>query len=259
MKRQIRIITVTVLFLLMTLSLSAEVCHAATSGRPDKYEVTIISVQLKDDATNQWVTIASPNAVADITGVGANTVASAIQASVVIPVGDYDNFKLVLSETMTVSGTIGASSTNSGGAVIITGLNNNADKISTWDQPGPLPSSVIKEQNSTDSITAGTAGDVSYTLDLDASDADSSIEIYIQTDLTTPISVTANSVITMGFTFDTSTALLLLGAGEMGAGAVDVNTNGALVFMPPSSGTSFTITVDGTTTTIASSDMEIEF
>ena len=74
-----------------------------------------------------------------------------------------------------------------------------------------------------------------------------------------PITVTESSLITFAFTFDTSTAALYLPVGTLGVGGTDLGVNGAMVHLPPSDGTSFSITVDGVTTTIPASQMEYEF
>ncbi len=209
-----------------------------------------------------WVTIASPNTTVNIRDASPNAVARTLLSDARIPVGTYDNFKLVMSETMVIQGsaTPGATFyTNSGASVILTGLDNTADKISTW---GGLPNVRIDEQAGTNSVAAaaGASGEVAYLLNLDSNEvpADSIIEVYKLADLATPITVTADSLITFAFTFDTSTAAVYLPAGALGGGT-DIGADGAMVYLPPSMGTSFSITVDGVTTTIAAAQMEFEF
>jgi hypothetical protein len=65
-------------------------------------------------------------------------------------------------------------------------------------------------------------------------------------------------LITFAFTFDTSTACVRLPLGFLNGGN-DKNANGAMIYLPPSTGTSFSVTVDGVTTTIPAAQMEFEF
>ena len=241
-------------FVILTLVFVPE-CFA--QGDATTYKMTIQSVQLKSSTDNTWVTIATPNEEVDIVNdaSGQNTVAATISSGIAIPTGSYDNFKLVISETMTVAGSQGANFTAAGGAVTIGGGVNSETTVN-WGG-FPPPNTTLTE--TVNSYSAAAAGEVTFTLDLDAGDADNYIEVYRNGDLGTPITITATSVISMWFDFDTQGTIVFVPAAGVGVGDTDLGADGIMTFSPPQSGTAFSIIVDGTTTTITEAQMRIDF
>lgn len=212
------------------------------AGDATTYKITVQEVKLLKSDGVTWVTIASPNQEIDIASASAGATAGSFFSD--IPAGDYINFELVVSETMKFSGTDGGHNTRQGGTITITG--NDASDASTATWAADPPNATLTEGNET---CDGTAGEVTVTLDLDAGDADSYIEVRRGTNLTTPISVKSDSEISMYFDFDTQNTVHFEAAG--GANI--------MYYTPPGAGTKFEITVDGVTTTITEADMEIYF
>ena len=238
-------------FVILTLVFAIN-CFA--TGDATTYKMTIQSVQLKSSTTGNWVTIATPNQEVDIVNdaSGQNTVAAAIASGIEIPIGSYDNFKLVISETMYVAGSDGAHHTSAGSSVTMEGANANTASTALW---GNLVGGITGAGNVNLTETgeshkaAGTPAEVTFTLDLDAGDADNYIEVYRNGDLGTPLTMTASSVVSMWFDFDTQGTIEYVAAGP----------NDIMVFFPPQSGTAINVTVDGVTTTITEAQMRIDF
>lgn len=218
-------------------------------GNASTYKMTVQSIQLKRDSDDTWVTISSPNQEIDIASVTAGATAASLVSGSNIPAADYDNFKLVISETFSVSGSDGTNYTKSGGAVTVTGDDSSDASTATWDTTPPS-GCTLAETTESHTTTVSEQGEMTCSLNLDASDSDNYIEVYLQNDLSTPISVTGNSVVTMTFDFDTQGTINYIDYG---------GTNDMMFFTPPGEGTEFTITVDGTTTTISESQMKVDF
>lgn len=228
-------------------------CYAVSDA--STYKITVQSVQMRNSVTGTWVTIASPNQEVDITSVGQNSVAASFANDITIPVGTYDNFKMVISEAMTVSGTDAGNSSVEGGALTITG-GAGAGSTATWG--GAQPNATLIE--TVDTISAVGEGEVTFTLNLDTGDADNYIEVYRNGNLATPITITATSIVSMWFDFDTQSTIQHLTAVQcIAQGHTDLGANGLMVFFPPQSGTRVNITVDGTTTTITEAQTRIDF
>jgi len=222
------------------------------------YKVTVQSLQLKSATTNQWITIATPNQEINLRDAAAGGIAASLLSDVAIPVGTYDNFKLVLSETMTVQGSDGGQSSASGGIVTLTGADACVASTFLWTTAanctdgGGFTDHV--EIHETVNSVAGTSGEITFTLNLNPGDGDNSIDIYSTSDLGTPIEVTPSSVISMWFDFDTQSTVLYVGAIN-----TDIGADGGFAYFPPSTGTQFSITVDGTTTLITAANMRLDF
>ncbi|MFC1704362.1 hypothetical protein ACFL1E_06250 [Candidatus Omnitrophota bacterium] len=240
----------------------ASLCFAA--GNPTSYKTTVQTVQLKSATTGSWITIASPNAEIDLVqdASGAGTVAASFATDVTIPVDTYDNFKLIISETMQVTGCDGTDCTATNGALTLNGNNVCAASTALWDTCGAqgifTAGAVILEETA-DTYSNGSAGETTYTLNLHAepTDGDNFIELYRNGDLTTPITVTATSVISMWFDFDTIGTVRYIGAP--GGGDTDLGSNGITMFLPPQEGSAFSITVDGATSSITADNMRIDY
>lgn len=232
---------ITIVFILLYFTIeSFAVGDAAT------YKVTVQSVQLKNDA-GTWITIATPNQEIDIASAAAGAVAGSFMNDATVPPGNYVNFKIVLSETMTFSGSDGANFTRSGGDVTITGNDAAAASTATWSgfPPNATPAESVESHQ-----LAGPAGEVTVHLNL-AGDTDNYIEVYGRSDLTSPVSVTVSSAVSMYFDFDTQNTVI---HQLMGLPALNV-----MFFTPPQAGTQFGITVDGTSITITEAGMRIDF
>jgi hypothetical protein len=234
------LISITIVFILLCFTI-----ESFAQGDASTYKVTVQSIQLKTVA-GTWVTIASPNQVLDIASVSAGATAGSFLNDAVIPVGTYDNFKVVLSETMIFAGNDGARYTRAGGNVTVTGADGNAASTATW--AGFPPNANLTENAESYQATAP-GGEVTANLDLDTGDADNYIEVYGRNDLTNPVTVTENSTISMSFDFDTQGTVIWTNAGD----------GNIMFFTPPQSGTRFEMTVDGRSITITEAQMRIDF
>ena len=226
----------------------------AQLGNASTYKITVQSVQMRSATTGQWVTIATPNQEVDIAAVSASQVAGTLLSNVTIPVDTYDNFKMVLSETMNVSGSHNDAGTDwytkANGTVTLTG-DGTVDSTVDWDADVTDNITPVEGANESATIILAEQGEVTFTLNIDPEpgDGDSIIEIYATTNLSTPITFSANSVVAMSFDFDTQGTVM----------HADVGGNDVMAFFPPNEGTQFQITVDGTTTTITEASMRIDF
>jgi hypothetical protein len=215
------------------------------AGNASTYKITVQSIQLKKD-TGSWVTITSPNQEIDIASVAQNSVASSF-SNVVIPAGNYVNFKCVVSETVKFSGSDGAGHyTASGGVLTLTG-DGTVNSTTDWTADPPEANVTLTENAETHS--AASEGEITANLDIHPSDGDNYMEIYKITDLATPIVVNASSKISMYFDFDTQNTIHY----------VSVAGNDTMYFTPPQTGTKFEMAVDGVTTTITEAEMKIDF
>ncbi len=215
------------------------------TGNASTYKVTVQNIQLKNDA-GSWVTIATPNQVIDIAAVAAGAVAGSFMNDASIPVGNYVNFKVVLSETMVFSGSDGATNiTRSGGDVTVTGADAAAASTATW---ASFPPNATLTENVESHKSSGTPGEVTAHLDL-AGDTDGYIEVYAKSDLGDPVSINMNSVVSMYFDFDTQGTVIWTNAGD----------GNIMFFTPPQEGTQFGITVDGSSITVTADSMRIDF
>lgn len=242
---------ITFLEIALTLALSLSLESICYAGNAATYKMTVQQIQLmKSDGT--WVTIGQPNQEIDIASVNAGATAASLVSDDPVPPGQYVNFKLLISENMTFSGSDGAHYTVNGGDVTIRGADANAASTEDWGVSGS-PNVTFTE--TTESHTATEPADVSQEevtarLDLDAGDADDYIEVYLINNLGNPLNVTTDSVISMSFDFDTQGTVSYINY---------LNANHIMFFNPPQEGTKFSITVDGTTTTLTESQMKIDF
>ncbi len=231
---------------------------AANSGAPSEYIVHVEKIQLKNAVSNTWVTIGTPNVDVNIADVSPGAVAASFSSGISIPAGTYNNFKIIISKTFTIKGYINDGGTDyytkAGGSLTMNGTVASDGSTATWPG-GALPSGTVQLNETGDTVTTtAPAGEATYTLDLNGSTSD--IEMYLKTDLATPITITASSTISMWFSFDTQGTLQHFSFGSC---ATDVGADGCISFTPPATGTKFGITVDGTTTTLNGSDMRIDF
>ncbi len=217
-------------------------CYAV--GDADTYKITVKTIRLRDSSSGSWVIIASPNQEVDIASVSAGAVAGSMASSAKVPVGSYDNFLLEVSEVIKFSGTDGTTHTKSGGSVTLTGNDADDDSTATWDS---FPPDVeTSETVATDTTTLSEKGEITATLDLEnGGGGDTSLYLYGSSNLSTPITVNADSVISMSFDFDTQNTATLSG---------DI-----MIFAPPQDGSAFSITVDEVTTTITESEMQMDW
>jgi len=236
-------------------------CYAVETGNPSSYKITVQQIQMRNSTTNEWIIIASPNEELDlVSGVIAGGTAATFLTDSDIPPGSYDNFKLVISETMRITGSTDNAFTADGGALRLDGADPDVDgSTSTWG--GTQPDVDMVETIDTYSATA--AGEVAFTVNLHTDDADNYIEVYYDdtnNPALTPIVVSAGSEITMWFDFDTEETVQFINDVEADvSGYTDLSDNGICVFLPPQEGTQFSITVDGTTTTLTASQMRTDF
>lgn len=227
--------------------------NAYAIGDATHYYVTVQEILLKQ-VGGGWITIASPNQEMDLCNVGAGQAAATIGASMKIPAGEYDNFKIKVSSTMRFEGADGASYTKEGGTITMEGGHSGGKGASTttWDGPGDTPGLDVEPGASSGTYTTNVLeqGLVTIVLNLDPGDSDGFMEVYGITNLTTPISVKEDSAISMWFDFDTKSTV----GYTVAPGPVDI-----MYLLPPRYGTEYSITVDGVTTSISAANMRIDF
>jgi len=221
---------------------SMQACYAA--GDPSTYKITIqkFEMQTTDD---DWVTISESSQEIDIVSVSGGAVAGTLGG--VVPAGTYDNFRLTISETIKVTGNDGANYTNQDGVAILEGDSATAADI------GLLTPATFTETSET--WNNSSAGEMSIQVNLDNGDADNYMQIYCTSDFT-PLTVTADSAVSMWVDFDTEGTVHHAASGDWGPGfpASDI-----MYFTPPNSGSAFSISVDGTTATVTAAQMTQAF
>ncbi len=241
------------LVLLLVILVGASFCAVdvfAADGNAQSYKTTVKRIELKNDA-GSWVIIATPNQEIDLVGVAAGAAAASLLNDSAIPAGNYVNFKIVIDETFKVTGcdSTNLNCTKVGGSATFTGSAATAADIVGMTVSGfTNPASTY--------VNANTPGEMTMEINLDSGDADDDIEIYATTDLSPAIEIKATSTISMWFDFDTQGTIAYAGVGNLGGG---LPTSAAMYFKPPAAGTEFSITVDGSTTSVTSAQMTMAF
>lgn len=225
--------------------------NAYALGDATHYYVTIQEIALKQ-VGGAWVTIASPNQEIDICNVSVGQAAATIGASLKIPAGEYDNFKVKVSSTMRFEGADGLNYTKDGGTITMEGGHVDGSAASTATWAGSTPGLDVEPgaQSGTYTTNVLEQGVVTINLNLHPGDTDGYMEVYGSSNLATPISVKEDSAISMWFDFDTKNTV----GYTVAPGPVDI-----MYLLPPKSGTEYSITVDGVTTSISANDMQIDF
>ena len=217
------------------------------AGAATKYIITVQTIQLRNDS-GEWVTIATPNQPINIADVDVGAVAGSFLNDASIPFGNYVNFKLIISETMTVAGSDGIHFTTANGSAVLTG-----NAATAADLDGMIPT---LDEGGTETHNLAAKGDMTIQVNLDNSDADDYIEIYAAVDLGDPLVIKRGSVVSMWFDFDTAGTIHYVAADGWGAGSPASN---AMYFTPPGAGTEFSITVDARTVAVTSANMTMAF
>jgi hypothetical protein len=225
--------------------------NAYALGNATHYFVTVQEVLLQK-VGGGWVTIATPNQAVDICNVSAGQAAATIGASIKIPAGEYNNFKLKLSSTMQFEGSDGVRYTKENGTITLTGGQDDGRAASTVNWGAVTPGNDVAATSNIGSYTASASenGLVTITLNLHNGDVDGYMEVYGAVNLATPISVKEDSAISMWFDFDTQSTV---GYTNAWLGS-DI-----MYLLPPRYGTQYSITVDGVTTAVSANDMRIDF
>jgi hypothetical protein len=197
----------------------------------------------------QWITIATPNQQVNICSVAAGADAADLMANANIPTGKYVNFRIVLSNVMVFAGTDGIDETAPGGTVTLTGIAANAASTSTWPADPPVASVALVAVATRQAVT-GNPGDITATLNLGAAAGfvANTVTCQITNNLATPIEVKDTSTVSMAFQFNTQNTVWSAAAGV-----------GPMFFTPPQTGTSYSLIVDGATTTVAGANMQTNF
>ena len=214
------------------------------AGDADVYRVTVMSIQLLN-TSDEWVTIATPNEEVNICNANAGEVARSFASDAQVPVGSYKNFRIRLSETMTVSGSDGAHYTTSGGRVTLVGDGTCASTVD-WGSYPPTAQVTLSEGAESHTTTASQQGETIFTLDLNPGDGNNYIDISCKTGQSTPVVVKSDSAMNMWFDFDTRNTVHWDGGDTM-------------YYTPPREGTAFGITVDGREITVTEGNMRIDF
>jgi len=244
-----------VIFILVCMMLPGNAVFAVDD--PDDYIVTVQEVRMKN-TSGEWVTIATPDQAIDIADAAAGAEAAAIGADAAIPSGEYVNFMIVLSATMTVRGTDAATGkvTGNGGTVTITGADANASSTSTWDQPSPpgfsgnLPNTVFGAAGSVVDDVPAVPQQMNFQLNLGAAGGrnDGSVWVYARSDQT-PILIDPSTQVQLIFNFDVANTIFYSNPG----------IGDWMMFLPPSDGTSFSVISGGDELTLNAANMKMEW
>lgn len=229
----------------LAVSFLAVAAPALAETRPEttKYAITIRKVELRStDGT--WVTVVEPDRVIDL--INEEPVVSFFNNGR-IPEGSYVNFRLVLSETVTIAGCVKNNCTMGGGSATLTGTAANAAElpgvITGWSETAPT-------------WHKGAAGDVKLKLDLDNQDEDDKIVIKANRDFGPPIEISEGQFVKVWFDVDLRHSMEHALPDGFAPGAPKKH---AMYVMPPALIEELKITVGTDTRTFTSDQILLEF
>lgn len=187
--------------------LAAALAWAAGSrsaGQPSRFEITILKVELKNEA-GEWVKIIEPDRRVDLAQEEA--MVAFFNNDGRVPFGSYVNFRVTISETITFAGHQGKHFTKKGGDCVLGGSAKYASEL-----PGPITS--YRERTTT--WNSSGEGDVKEKFNFDREDSDEVIEIYGR-DNFPPIEVRPGAYVGVWFDIPIEDTVFHANPGEFGA------------------------------------------
>jgi len=229
------------LFILSGLFLNTWDAFAA--GEATHYWVTVKKIEFRN-LSGQWVTAMEPNKAIDLVDPESKF---SFQNGGKIPPGDYEIFKITLSETFKVSGSDGEKKTKTGGEIVVGGTASKAS-----DLPGEITS--LQERSPT--LSKDTEGEMTVHVNLDHEDRDDIIEIYGKRPFPKPLTIKANSKIVVALVFNLKETIHFAWKDSVAPGlpAADV-----IYFLPSRRVEDVSVKSDFRTAYTSSDDIEMVF
>jgi len=215
----------------------------ASAGETAKFIITIQSVQLKNN-TGQWITVIEPDRRVDLVDEEASI--SFFNNTGRVPPGNYINYRIVLSETVTFAGRIKSNNSKAGGRSTIGGPAAKASELG--DQI-----TLFREDSPT--WDGAQMGEVVEKIDFDGQDADEVITITGKRDFPTAFEVKKGSFIRVWFSVKVEEAVQHAWPGAFSMG---LPPNDVMYALPPERIEELTVTVDERTEACSPENIVIE-
>lgn len=200
----------------------------AGAAETAKFVVTLKKVELKNN-TGQWITVIEPDRRIDLVNEEASV--SFFNNGGRVPPGNYINYRITLSETVSFVGRDKANHSREGGRSTVGG-----PAATAADLPGEI--TVFREDVPT--WTQDAMGEVTQKLDFDGQDKDDVITIVGKRDFTTPFEVKKGSFIRVWFSVNVEDAVRYAWPGAFG----EHPKGDAMVAFPPKQVDELSVTVD---------------
>jgi len=220
------ILTKRFLLAMVTFFLFLAIPAPAAGRETTKYVITVVSIELKN-VTGEWKTLIRPDKRIDLTE--AETMFSLFNNGQ-IPPGNYINFRITLSETITFAGRDKNNLTRQGGELWLKGSASKASE---------LPGEILEIQEIRSTWNEESIGDVIQHFNFDNGDADDVMTIYGKRDIVTPLEIKKGSFVKVWFDLDLEDAVLYAWPRAFGA----LPANKIMYTLPPSKVSELVITV----------------
>lgn len=206
-----------VCLMLVAIFFMGEEC-AFAAGDPTECKVTVKQVFLKT-VSGSWVLVKKSEREADL--MAEEPILSFINYDRVPP-GKYVNFKIVLSETVKVSGRDGGNMTREGGEIIVGG---------TAAKASDLPGDIASLKTISPTWNDQKPGAIIEHLNLDFEDSNDTMEIYPKRNFQKPFIVKKGSAVHIWLTVNLNHTIYFAFPNSIQKGVPKVNS---MYFIPPS-------------------------
>lgn len=213
------------------------------AGTASRCLVTVKGIKLKD-MDNAWFNVPIKEVKLDL-GKPDQTISFKNDGR--IPAGRYKNFKIILSETLQVSGHDGDNYTTEGGQLEVGGV---ARRMSE------LPGDITSMTESTKTWNKNSEGLMTVKINLDFEDRDDVMEIYGSRDLEEPFKVKAKSNLVFVISVNLEDTINFAWPDSLARG---IPSHNVMYFLPPTSVTEVSISSDKYTTSFDSDYIDISF
>lgn len=219
--------------------------HAKTNGGPASELIfSIKEVRLKD-TSGQWIKV--PRSAGAFNAASDDPLLNFDNKDGEIPEGDYDNFKIVLTETVKVSGHVGPNKTKSGGRLTVGGTSPTVETVNMVE----ITSFVQDAPTWTDTAE----GEITEHLNLDYEDGNDVMTIYGKHGFPKPLHIKKGSTIQLYLGMD-RTEVIHYAWPDFFSG---ITSDKAVYFLPPPKLGEASFEVDAETRYFSPDDVEWEF
>lgn len=205
--------------------------------------VSVKGLKLKD-MDNAWIEVPIQETTIDL-GKPDQTIVFKNDGRV--PEGMYKNFKLIISETIEVSGQDGGNFTTEGGELTLGGT-----AYTLFDLPGDI-TSITESKTSWNTITEG---NMKIKINFDFEDRDDVMEVYGVRDLEKPFRVKASTTLTFAMVMSVSQTVYFAWPDSL---AKDVPSKNVMYFLPADRITEVSIKADSYTASFEPEFINIAF
>ena len=202
----------------LILSMLNNPCFAA--GDPSHCFVTVKQVLLKK-ISGEWIPI--PDAQKEVDLLEDDPIFSFINFKQRVPKGKYVNFKVILSETVKVSGNDGKNLTRTAGEITVGGTASKA-----FDLPGNIKS--LKAASPTWTKDEKEHGLITEHLNLDYEDSNDTMEVYPRRDFNKPFIIKEGSSVQIWLSINLTGTVIFMFPNALHRG---VPTENVMYFIPP--------------------------